>query len=282
VGCGLCSGVITFILVPHPFVTNVSGDRRGGYSGGVRDGEFNDPSLVPLYDVAFPWSRADDFFVAAVNETPAARVLDLGCGTGRLALGLSAAGHVVTGIDPASASIDVARRKPGADAVTWAVGTSRAAPAESFDVAVMSSHVAQFLVADHEWAAALADLRRALVPGGRLIFDSRDPAYRAWEAWNPLDSLRMVDQPDGSAVRVWNEGTSVDGDVVDFTLHYRFPDGRELLSSSTLRFRSEKEIRSSLHEQHFAVEHIFGGWKREPVGAGEGEFIVAARAVEGP
>jgi SAM-dependent methyltransferase len=245
----------------------------------VRDGEFNDPDLVPLYDAAFPWSRADDFFLAAVNETSAARVLDLGCGTGRLALGLSAAGHVVTGIDPASASIDAARRKPGADAVTWVVGTSRAAPPESFDVAVMTSHVAQFLVTDGDWSAALPDLRRSLVPGGSLIFDSRDPAYRGWEVWNPADSLRMVDLHDGSAVRVWNEGTSVEGDVVDFTLHYKFPDGRELLSSSTLRFRSEEEIRSSLRKQHFVVENIFGGWKREPVGAGDGEFIVVARAV---
>jgi ubiquinone/menaquinone biosynthesis C-methylase UbiE len=248
----------------------------------VRDGEFNDPSLVPLYDAAFPWSRADDFFVAAVNETPAARVLDLGCGTGRLALGLSAAGHVVTGIDPASASIAAARRKPGADAVTWVVGTSRAAPAESFDVAVMTSHVAQFMVTDREWSDALADLRRALVAGGRLIFDSRDPAYRAWEAWNPDDSLRTVDLPVGSSVRIWNEGTSVHGDVVDFTLHYRFPEGGELLSSSTLRFRSEEGIRSSLREQGFVIEYIFGGREREAVGAGDGEFIVVTRASELP
>jgi len=51
---------------------------------------------VAVYDAAFPWSREDDFFLSVVNETPAARVLDFGCGTGRLALAMAAAGHTVT------------------------------------------------------------------------------------------------------------------------------------------------------------------------------------------
>ncbi len=248
----------------------------------MRDGEFNDENLVPLYDAAFPWSREDDFFLSMVNETPGARVLDLGCGTGRLALGLSAAGHRVTGIDPASASINAARRKPGADTVTWVVGKSRAAPPGAFDVALMTSHVAQFMVTDIEWSDALADLRRSILPGGRLIFDSRDSSYRAWEEWDTAGLPYTVVVPGGPAVAVWNEVTSVEAGAVDFTLHYRFPDGRELLSSSTLRFRSEAEIRSSLHEHGFIVENIFGGWKREPVGSGDGEFIVVARREGAP
>ena len=64
-------------------------------------GEFRDPRLAGLYDVSFGWSRADDFFVGLVDETPRARVADLGCGTGRLTLALAAAGHPVTGVDPA-------------------------------------------------------------------------------------------------------------------------------------------------------------------------------------
>lgn len=261
------------LLVTH----GVPDGKDRGYCDPVRDGEFRDEKLVPLYDADFPWSREDDFFLSVVNETPSSHVLDLGCGTGRLALGMSAAGHVVTGIDPAAASIACARRKPGADAVTWVVGTSQSAPADSFDVAVMTSHVAQFMVPDGEWSDALADLRRALVPGGRLIFDSRDPAYRAWEEWTPTESIHTVVLPDHTAVTAWNEVTSVDAGVVDFTLHYRFPDGRELLSSSSLRFRAEGRIRSSLQEQGFLVENIYGGWQRESVGSGDGEYIVVAR-----
>ncbi len=94
--------------------------------------------------------RDDDFFLCVAGETPAARVLDLGCGTGRLALAMAAAGHAVTGVDPARASLDAARAKPGADEVTWIEGTSSVLPDAAFDVAVMTSHVAQFFGTDEE------------------------------------------------------------------------------------------------------------------------------------
>src|SRR5260221_9977728 len=166
----------------------------------MRNAEFNDPGLVMVYDAAFGWSRDDDFFLSIVNETPAARVIDLGCGTGRLALGMAAAGHTITGVDPAKASLEAARAKPGADRVTWIEGTAAALPNAAFDVAVMTSHVAQFFVTDEEWRQALADLRRALVPGGTLTFDTRDPRARGWERWNPPASRPEGNLPDGPHV----------------------------------------------------------------------------------
>lgn len=232
---------------------------------------------MPVYDAECPWSRDDDFFLSVVGETPGARVLDLGCGTGRLALGMAAAGHTVTGVDPARASLEAARAKPGAERVTWIEGTSPVLPDASFDVAVMTSHVAQFLVDDDEWRRTLADLRRALVPGGRLVFDSRDPRAREWERWNPVDSRRRISLPDGRVVAAWTEVTAVQDGAVTFSHHYTFPDGEELLSTATLRFRTQEELCSSLREAGFSVESMYGGWQREPVGMGDGELLVVAR-----
>lgn len=240
--------------------------------------EFNDSRLVPIYDAQFGWSRDDDFFLSVVSEMAAARVLDLGCGTGRLALGMAAAGHTVTGMDPARASLEAARAKPGASHVTWIEGTSRALPHSSFDVVVMTSHVAQFFVSDNEWRLTLADLKRALVPGGRLAFDARDPLARGWDRWNPAESRRRVPLPDGRVVTVWTEVTAVRDGAVSSAIHYAFPEGEELLSTATLRFRPEAEVRSALREAGFTVEQIYGGWNREPVGAGDGELLVIARA----
>jgi ubiquinone/menaquinone biosynthesis C-methylase UbiE len=245
----------------------------------MRQAEFNDARLVTLYDAENLWSRDDEFFLAVVNETSASRVLDLGCGTGRLALGLAAAGHTVTGVDPATASLQAARAKPGAGSVTWIDGTSETLPDRSFDTAVMTSHVAQFFVTDADWSRTLADLRRALVPGGRLVFDTRDPRDRKWERWNPVESRRVISLPDGRDVEAWTEVTDVADPVsVSFVIHYAFPDGEELLSSATLRFRTEEELRGSLGAAGFSVQRIYGGWKREPVGAGDGEFLVIARS----
>ncbi|TGB03408.1 hypothetical protein [Streptomyces sp. MZ04] len=66
--------------------------------------------------------------------------------------------------------------------------------------------------------------------------------------------------------------------TVSFTHHCTFPDGEELLSTAKLRFRAEADIRSSLRDAGVRIEHIYGGWNREPVGAGDGEFLVIARA----
>jgi hypothetical protein len=78
-------------------------------------------------------------------------------------------------------------------------------------------------------------------------------------------------------VHTWTEVTAERDRVVEFTRHYAFPDGQELESSSTLRFRSADELRSSLEEVGFTVEQMYGGWLREPLGAADGEIVVLAR-----
>lgn len=244
----------------------------------MRHAEFNDPVLVRVYDAAFGWARDDDFFMSVVSQMPAARVLDLGCGTGRLALAMAAAGHVVTGVDPARASLDAARSKPGADRVRWIEGTSAVLPDAAFDIAVMTSHVAQFFSTDAQWRSVLADLRRAVIPGGRLTFDSRDPRARGWERWNPAHSRREVGLPDGRQVTMITQVDSVAHGVVSYSISYAFSDGTHLLSTGDLRFRTEDELRSALLAAGFGRVQVYGGRNREPAGAGDGELLVIAHA----
>ena len=242
----------------------------------MRNAEFNHPRLIEVYDAESPWARDDDYFAALAGETPRARVLDVGCGTGRLALGLAAAGHIVTGIDPSLASLAAAERKSGSERVTWIHGTAASAPEGAFDIAVMTGHVSQFLLAD-EWASALHALRRALVSHGRLAFHAYDPQARIWERWNPQTSRRQVALRDGTTVSIWTEVTGVTADTVSFSHHYKFFGGDELRSDSTLRMWSEERWRRSVIDAGFAIERVHGGWGSEPVGAGDGELIFVAR-----
>ncbi|MFI1988069.1 class I SAM-dependent methyltransferase [Actinoplanes sp. NPDC020271] len=239
-------------------------------------GEFHDPRLVEVYDAECPWGWDDDFFMAVLAERSAHRVVDLGCGTGRLAIAMARAGHEVTAVDPAAAALAAARRKSGGERVHWLQGSAGQLPARSFDAAFMTSHVAQSFVDDEEWDGVLRGLRRALVPEGRLVFDSSDPAFEPWALWNPRDSWRAVVLPDGEA-EAWSEAAEVEPNVWHVTERYRFADGREVANSATLRFRTEPELRASLREAGFRVDTIYGGWGREPVGlSGDGEFIVIA------
>lgn len=240
-------------------------------------GEFRHPRLVEIYDAQCTWSREDDFFLALADERPASRVVDLGCGTGRLTVALAAAGHHVTGVDPAGASLDAARAKVAADRVTWVRGTSAVLAPATSDLVLMTSHVSQFVVDQREWTSTLADLHRTLVPGGRLVFDSRDPDHRGWERWNPVDSRHTVHLADGTPIEAWDEVTAVVDGVVSWVMRFRDPSGEVLESHADMRFRTQDELRASLLTAGFAVEDVYGGWTREPAGSPDGELIVLAR-----
>lgn len=233
--------------------------------------------LAALYDTENTWAADDDFFLACVNERPDSRVLDLGCGTGRLTLAIAAAGHRVVGIDPDSDSLAAAQSKPGASTVDWIGGTSSQIPVkESFDVAIMTSHVAQAISDDDAWAQTLDDVHRSLVPGGRLAFDSRDPAARVWERWTPASTHGSYTLPDGMTIETWIECTAPDNGLVTMTEYRVCPGILEETETMVLAFRSEEQLRNDLTTAGFTVERVLGGWSGQAVGAAQGELIVIA------
>ena len=134
---------------------------------------FSDRRLAATYDV-FEGDRSDlDAYEQMVDELTARSVLDIGCGTGELACRLARRGLLVTGLDPAEASVEIARSKPGADEVTWLVGDATSLPRLQVDLAMMTANVAQVFVSDAEWTATLGAAHRALRPGGHLVFETR-------------------------------------------------------------------------------------------------------------
>ncbi|MDQ3790468.1 MAG: methyltransferase domain-containing protein, partial [Actinomycetota bacterium] len=92
------------------------------------DAIFAHPRLAPVYD-AFDGPRDDlPAYLAIADELGARHVLDVGCGTGSLAVLLADRGHTVTGVDPAEASLVVARSKDPAGRITWLHGDAMALP----------------------------------------------------------------------------------------------------------------------------------------------------------
>jgi 2-polyprenyl-3-methyl-5-hydroxy-6-metoxy-1,4-benzoquinol methylase len=143
------------------------------------DATFSDPRQAVLYDV-FNNDRSDlEAYVTIADEVKAHRVVDVGCGTGSLAVRLAELGFSVTGVDPAGASLDVARAKPNAELVTWVHGdaTSLVGLEAAADLAVMTGNVAQVFVSDEDWyATTLRAIRTCLRPGGWVRL--RDPTIR--------------------------------------------------------------------------------------------------------
>ncbi|GHH58251.1 class I SAM-dependent DNA methyltransferase [Lentzea cavernae] len=211
------------------------------------DALFADPRLARLYD-AFDGPRDDlDPYLSIAAELGASSVLDVGCGTGCFGTLLADAGFTVVGVDPALASVDLARAKDSR--VRWIHGDATSLPPLQVDLATMTANVAQVFLGD-DWEATLRGVREAVRPGGHLVFESRRPEARAWEDW-AAPTTRVVD-----GVEEWRELLGVDLPFVSFRHTYRFGDGTEIASDSTLRFRSRAEIEQSLVACGFEVVDV--------------------------
>ena len=223
----------------------------------MADAHFEVPRLAELYDPLDPDRRDLDAYAAMAGEFGARTVLDIGCGTGTFACLLAGRGLEVTAADPAAASLEVARRKPGAGRVRWVRAEATALPRVQADLATMTGNVAQVFVTDEEWAAVLGAVHEALRPGGRLVFESRDPAQQAWLGWNRDQTYRRAVIPDAGPVRTWEDLTGVEGSLVSFRTTFVFDrDGAVLTSDSTLRFRARGELADSLTAAGLVVDEV--------------------------
>ena len=220
---------------------------------------FSHPRLATVHD-AFDGDREDlDHYVDILRGLGAASVVDIGCGTGSLAVRLAQEGLVVIGVDPAAESLAVARAKPGGDAVTWVHGDASVLPALGADAATMTGNVAQVFLTDEEWRSTLAHVHDALRPGGHLVVETRRPHDRAWEGWGTGEAPVARRVPGAGQVEMRREVTDVDLPFVSFRAAYTFAsDGAVITSESRLVFRSREEMETTLHEAGFTVEEVRG------------------------
>lgn len=223
----------------------------------MADEIFENDRLAEIYD-SFDADRSDlDAYESMVGEFKAKSVLDVGCGTGTFACRLAARGINVIGVDPAKASLRVAKKKTWSKSVKWIHGTIKDLPPVKVDAVTMTANVAQVFLSDEEWQETLLAVHNILRPDGKLIFETRKPESRVWLKWNKQDSYKKAIIPGIGMVEGWVDITDAKGDYVSFQWTYIFEnDGAIITSNSTLRFRSLNEITASLQKAKLSLEDV--------------------------
>jgi SAM-dependent methyltransferase len=253
---------------------SVAGAFDCGYGRRVPDAIFAHPRLAAIYD-AFDGDRDDlTAYLDIADEFGANFVLDVGCGTGSLAVLLADAGRTVVGVDPAEASLEVAKSKDRAGRVTWVHGDATTVPRLNADLAVMTGNVAQVFLTDDSWSQTLRGIAAALRPRGHVVFETRRPEFRAWEEWT-AEARVTLDVPGIGPVERRLEVTDLNLPLVSFRFTYRFrADGAVVTSDSTIRFRNRDEVEASLVADGYRVLDV----REAPDRPGREFVFIAQRA----
>ena len=151
--------------------------------------------------------------LALAGDVAGRRILDAGCGSGPLFAALRDQGAIVTGIDKSAGMVELARRRLGddADLQVAELGKPLPFPDATFDD-VTASLVLHYL---QDWGPALAELRRVLKPGGRLIVSVDHPFVTF------LGHREAGREPDYFATYNWVDEWTVGGHTALFSFWAR-------------------------------------------------------------
>ncbi|WP_228282751.1 class I SAM-dependent DNA methyltransferase [Brevibacterium atlanticum] len=239
---------------------------------------YEDDLLAAIYDEDNPDGPDHDYFRALADELSAATITDLGCGTGILTVTLSGAGRRIIGIDPVAAMLSRAAARPGGTGVEWRLGMSELIDRDANDLIIMSGNVAMHILGN-EWTTSLVDITRGLRPGGRLVFESRNPQARGWTAWNAPAEVRQTavgrlresataSQPDGNG-------------IVTMVCSNDFIDaGHAVETTLRLQFRSHETLTRDLEAAGLQMDRVWSDWQRTPFTGTAAEQLMVIEAVK--
>ena len=238
-------------------------------------GEYDDAAL---YDAENDWGPDDDFYRALAAET-GGPILDLACGTGRLARVLAADGHRVVGLELAPAMIARARALDPGGAVEWQAGdATRFALARHFRLILMTAHAFQHLIGAAAQAALFAAVARHLAADGVFAFETRNPGRQDYADGPGFALWRRFDDPVRGPAEVWVASAFDAAVAVDHvTLVRRFADGTERRSAAALQFTGAAVLDQRLAAAGLAVARRYGDFGGEPFAPDSPEIITIAR-----
>ncbi len=245
-----------------------------------------------IYDMAHSAVTEDIAFWVENAKATAGPVLELGCGTGRVAIPIAQAGVPVVGLDSSAAMLKLARAKTrrlklGKEVLKFVRGDMRELSlGQRFPLVIIPFRSFQFLLSVADQCRALDAIRRHLTPGGRLILSLfvPDPERLTRDPSTPLYDGEITDPTTGHRLLFWyqnrydnfnqmeNVRTIMEeldghGDVV-----------RKTYRDYQIRYLYRFEVQHLLASCGYEVVEVYGGFDREPLDEASTEMIWVATA----
>lgn len=197
------------------------------------------------------------------------RALELGIGTGRIALPLSAAGIEVHGIDASHAMVERLRAKPGGDRIRVRVGDFEAVEAEGeFALVYVVFNTFFALLSQEAQVRCFRHVAARLAPGGVFLIEAFVPDLSRFAGGQVTNASEVTAERAVLDVsRLDRARQSVKGQKVVLT------DGRVRLFPVQLRFAWPSELDLMARLAGLRLRDRWGGWRREPFDAASEQHV---------
>ncbi len=243
-----------------------------------------------VYDSVYSYVTEDIPFYIDEARSAGGSVLELGCGTGRVAIPIAQAGIEIVGLDSSPAMLEVARRKaeraPGARGLRLVEADMRDFSFdEMFGLVIVPFRGFLSLLSVEDQVQTLANVRAHLAPGGKLAFNIFVPDLNMLvQEGDVAYHLRDVTDSDtGRRLVVWHQSAYdnynqiIDARVIIDELD---PDGvveRRIYKDFRLRYSHRWEVQHLLALCGYDVEGLFGDFDRSPFDETSGEMVWVVR-----
>jgi SAM-dependent methyltransferase len=217
--------------------------------------------IAHLYDELYPGTdsaeRAAEMLAGLAGD---GTVLELGIGTGRIALPLVRRGVPVCGVDSSQAMVDELRTKPGGEAIPVTIGDfGSAALGGPYSLVFVAFNTFFGLVAQEDQVRGFANVASSLTDGGRFVMEAFVPDLARFDRGQRTSAAHV--QPDSVAFEVSEH------DVMSQTVrsaHVIVTEAGNQIFPVTIRYAWPSELDLMARLAGFELEGRWSSWSCEP------------------
>lgn len=222
--------------------------------------EYIDPQV---YEAEY--GKYCDDFDLFLNLIEKGSVLDLACGTGRLAISLAQRGFKVVGLDASEPMLTLARGKSNDLPIRWIQGDIRDFQLnETFDLILMAGNAFQALLSESDQMQMLDCVRKHLKPTGLFVFNTRNPQNNDLKTTPAFEFWHNFRDHHGDDVKVFGKQEVDPSRQIVTYITKRVWENRETTTSIQLRFTSYHQLMKLLEQTGFEVCKVFGDHQKNP------------------